>query len=167
MEILSVAAKGRLHVWIMYVLIFCAVVMGGFGVSSFVLYQKQKVETALKEKERAKLETRVALVEEANKTTQAAVAAVESANKLSDTLIQNMQSNIGTLQKNDRQINDQLASVRATNEAARKYLATAVPESVGCVLDQTCIANAGEVSEAKRSLDDAMHEARSKAKPNN
>lgn len=170
MDILSTAAKStlkaRLQVWIAYGLIGSAVVMGGFGVGSFVLYQRGKIANMELAQEVKKQENRVAVVEAANKTQAEAIDAIKAANQVSDTLLGNLDTTVRGLQANNKNVMNQLASVRETNEAARKYLAAAVPSAVGCVLDQTCVANANDVSEAKRGLDAAVQSATDKAEQN-
>lgn len=160
------AVKGKVRLWIEYALIGLLLVTAGFGAYNYVTRLKldNKVTTLQGKVDKAQDELKQ--VEEINKQQSEALETIRNLNGVNDTMLQGLATDMEALRVRDRTTFTRLAALERSNEAVRKYLNTAVPTPVGCLLDRTCPdEDANGVPPAKRGAPAAVPAARAGAKP--
>lgn len=156
MNLLSTATKATIkskaQLWIGYFLIACVIVLGAVATYNYVTRLRLDTKVAKLEGDVARAKDRVKLVEEVNEQQAQAIETIRGLNAVNDTILTGLAADMESLRVRDRTAFERLAALEKSNEAVRTYLNTVVPAPVGCVLDQSCPAdaNGGGVPPAKR-----------------
>lgn len=137
-DVAKATLKQKARLYIEYALIGLLLVTAGFGAYNYVTRLKldNKVTTLQGKVETA--DARVALVEDVNRQQAETLETIRGLNGVNDTMLKGLAADMEALRVRDRTTYTRLAALEKSNEAVRKYLNTAVPAPVGCVLDRSC-----------------------------
>lgn len=129
----------QIRLWIEYALIAAVVVFAGLAVTVKMesLRQENKI-TSLSGKVDA-AETRLSVVEGVNDAQKEIIEGLASQRSLDGQSIVRLMDKYQELTFSDRKLRNQLNDLEK-NDEARNFLDAAVPDSVGCLWDDSCIA---------------------------
>lgn len=164
---LSNVFKSKLRLYIEYALILIIVVLAGAVLYGYVSKGRLETQVATLGGKLTAAETRVQAVEDINKQQADAIETINNLTGVSDTMLKGLAADMEALRVRDRTAFGRLAALEKSNEAVRKYLNTAVPAPVGCVLDHSCPdQDADRVPATKPRAAPKVPAAPASAKPN-
>lgn len=137
-DVTKATIKSKLQLWISYALIGAVIVLAGAAIYNYTTRLKLAADVATLDGKLTHAEDRLVLVESVNKQQAEALDTIKGLNDVNDTMLSGLAADMEALRVRDRTAFNRLAALEKSNEAVRKYLNTAVPAPVGCVLDRTC-----------------------------
>lgn len=143
----DMAAKvftGKLRLYLEYALIALLLAVAGFATYNYTTRLKLDTKVTKLEGKVDKAEERVAQVEAINAQQATAIDTIRSIREVDGTILAGLATDMNALRVRDTSMTTRLATLERSNEAVRKYLNTAVPAPVGCLLDRTCIDQDGD-----------------------
>lgn len=165
-ELAGGALKGKLRLYLEYALIAVIVALAAFTTYNYVQRLRLDTKVVSLEGKVDKANERVKEVEEVNRQQADAIETIRSIRDVDGTILAGLAKDMEALRVRDTSMTTRLATLERSNEAVRKYLNSAVPEPVGCVLDRTCPPDANGVSGAQRGAARKVPAATAPAKPN-
>lgn len=128
----------KVRLWIEYGLLVLVLVL--CGLFAWQKYRAAKLETSVAtlEGKLSSAEERVTAVETINAQQAEAIETVRSIRDVDGTILAGLVRDLDALRVRDSGMTNRIATLEKSNEAVKKYLNSAVPEPLGCVLDKTC-----------------------------
>jgi len=145
-SLLTSGLKSKIRLWIEYALILAVVVLLGLAAWGKIKTARLETQVASLSGKLDGANSRIAEVEGVNKAQAEAIATVQQMRQLDAAVLTGLSNALEAATNTDRNVRSRLATLEKSNEAVRAYLAGAVPDPVGCVLDRTCEAPAPAAS---------------------
>lgn len=132
---LTDTVKSKVRLWIEYLMIAAIVVL--LGMTAWGKIQTSRLETKVATLGGDLRETKGQLkqVVEVNKAQAEAIQTIKGLTSTNDTLLTALATDMQALRVRDQSTFSRLAALEKSNEAVRRYMSTAVPAELRCVLD--------------------------------
>lgn len=165
-ELAGGALKGKLRLYLEYALIAAIVALAALVTYNYVQRLRLDTKVATLEGKVDKANERVKEVEEVNRQQADAIDTIRSIRDVDGTILAGLAKDMDALRVRDTSMTTRLATLERSNEAVKRYLNSAVPEPVGCVLDQTCPPDGDGVPATQRGAARKVPAAKPAPKPN-
>lgn len=135
---------GKLRLYLEYLLIALLMMVLGWATYQYIHGLKLDNTVTKLSSDLATSAQRVDAVEKVNAQQQEAINTIKGVREVDSTMLQGLAKDMETLRVKDTSMKNRLGTLEKSNEAVRKYLNTAIPAPVGCLLDHTCPATDGD-----------------------
>jgi TRAP-type uncharacterized transport system fused permease subunit len=141
----------QIRLWIEYALIAAVVIFAGLAVTVKMESLRQEIKITSLSSRIESAETRLGVVEGVNEAQKEVIQDLAAQRSIDGASIVKLMDTYQELTIADRNLRNQLSNLE-NNDEARSYLDTPVPNSVGCLWDNSCTATGADEASGSGDL---------------
>ena len=123
--------KSKIRLWIEYLMVATIIVL---AVTVSIMWLRSKVLRA----EMADMDATIASLNEANIAQQAAIDTITAVREVDGEILAGLVADYETIKRGDTATARRISALEKNNAEVLRYLDSAVPDELACVLDKTC-----------------------------